>query len=58
MYKAIRTIAIGIFLFAVVAMRITRHFGLEKWQVSLGLVGLGKTEGDILYSSCQDKSGR
>lgn len=39
MYKVIRTIAIGIFIFAVVAMRITRHFGLEKWRVSLGLIG-------------------
>lgn len=39
MYKVIRTIVIGIFIFAVVAMRTTRHFGLEKWQVSLGLIG-------------------
>ena len=39
MYKIIRTIAIGIFIFAVVAMRITRHFGLQKWEVSLGLIG-------------------
>jgi hypothetical protein len=39
MYKVIGTIAIGIFIFAVVAMRITRNFGLEKWQVSLGLIG-------------------
>jgi len=35
-----KTIIIGIFVFAVVAMRITRYFELEKWQVSLGLIGL------------------
>jgi hypothetical protein len=40
MYKAIRTIAIGIFIFTVAAMPITRHFGPEKWQVSLLFVGL------------------
>ncbi len=39
MYKAIKIIAIGIFIFAVIAMRITNHFGFEKWQVSLGLLG-------------------
>ena len=39
MYRVIRTIAIGIFIFAVVAMRITRYFELEKWVVSLGLTG-------------------
>ena len=39
MYKVIRIIFIGIFIFAVVAMRITRHYELEKWQVSLGLIG-------------------
>lgn len=39
MFKVISTVAIGVFIFAVVAMRITRNFGLEKWQVSLGLIG-------------------
>ncbi|MFH2012653.1 MAG: hypothetical protein ABIJ37_08155 [Pseudomonadota bacterium] len=39
MIKGISTIAIGVFMFAVVAMRITRNFGLEKWQVSLGIIG-------------------
>lgn len=39
MYKVIRTIAVGSFLCAVVAMRITTHFELEKWQTSLGLIG-------------------
>lgn len=39
MYKTIKIISIGIFIFAVVAMRIIRHFGLEKWQASLGLIG-------------------
>lgn len=39
MYIVIRIIVIGIFIFVVVAMRITRHSGLEKWQVSLGLNG-------------------
>lgn len=34
-----KVILIGIFVFAVGATRITRYFGLEKWQVSLGLVG-------------------
>ncbi|NHZ84850.1 MAG: hypothetical protein GWP19_03100 [Planctomycetia bacterium] len=32
------TIIIGIFVFAISAMRITRYFGFEKWQVSLGLI--------------------
>ena len=35
-----KTIIIGIFVFAVAAMRITRYFELEKWQVSLVLIGL------------------
>ena len=35
-----KAIIIGIFVFAVAAMRITRYFELEKWQVSLGLIGL------------------
>lgn len=35
-----KTIIIGIFVFAVAAMRITRYFELKKWQVSLGLIGL------------------
>jgi hypothetical protein len=35
-----KVIVIGIFIFAVLAMRITRYFGLEKWQVSLGLIGI------------------
>ncbi len=35
-----KTIIIGIFVFAVAAMQITKYFELEKWQVSLGLVGL------------------
>lgn len=30
-------IVIGVFVFAVAAMRITRYFGLQKWQVSIGL---------------------
>ena len=34
-----KVIIIGIFIFAVSAMRITKNFGLEKWQVSLGLIG-------------------
>jgi len=38
--KAMKTIIIGIFVFAVAAMQITKYFELEKWQVSLGLVGL------------------
>ena len=38
MYKALSTIAIGIFIFAVEAMRITRYYRLAKWQVSLGLI--------------------
>jgi hypothetical protein len=38
--KGLKVIIIGIFLFAVSAMRITRYFGLEKWQVSLNLIGL------------------
>ena len=28
----------GIFVFAVLAMRVTRAFSLEKWQVSMALV--------------------
>ena len=40
MVKVTITIAIGIFIFAVVAIRITKYFGLEKWQVSVGLMGL------------------
>lgn len=39
MVKVISTIAIGVFVFAVVAMRTARYFGLEKWQVSIGLIG-------------------
>jgi hypothetical protein len=39
-FKVIKTIVMGIFIFAVIAMRITKHFGLEKWKVSLGLIGL------------------
>lgn len=35
-----KVIFIGIFVFAVAAMRITKYFGLEKWQVSLGVIGL------------------
>jgi len=35
-----KVIIIGIFIFAVAAMRITRYSGLEKWQVSLGLIGI------------------
>lgn len=31
-------IVIGIFIFAVTAMRITKYFGLEKWQTSFGLI--------------------
>lgn len=30
----------GAVILAVVSMRITRYFGVEKWQVSLGLLGL------------------
>jgi len=33
-------ILLGIFVLAVAAMRITRHFELEKWQVSIGLLVL------------------
>jgi len=40
MYRAIMIMAIGIFIFAVAGMRITKYFGLERWQVSLGLVGV------------------
>ena len=35
-----KIILIGIFIFAIAAMRITRYFKFEKWQVSLGLIGL------------------
>jgi len=35
-----KVIIIGIFILAVTAMRITRYFGLEKWQASLGLIGI------------------
>lgn len=35
-----KVIIIGIFIFAVIAMRITLYLRLEKWQVSLGLLGL------------------
>jgi hypothetical protein len=35
-----KTIIIGIFVFAVAGMRITRYFEFEKWQVSVGLVGV------------------
>lgn len=38
--KVLSEIIIGIFFFAVAAMRIKRYFGLEKWQVSLGLIGI------------------
>ena len=34
-----KIIIIGIFIFAVAAMRITRYFELEKWQVTLGFIG-------------------
>lgn len=40
MFGIIFTIIIGIFVFATVATRITRNFGLEKWEVSLGLIGV------------------
>jgi len=35
-----KEIIAGVFVFAIAAMQVTRYFGLEKWQVSLGLVGL------------------
>ena len=35
-----KIIIIGIFVFAVAAMRITRYFEFEKWQVAVGLVGV------------------
>ena len=33
-------IVLGVFVFSVAAMRIARYFGLEKWVVSLALIGL------------------
>lgn len=44
--KGMKVVIIGIFVFAVVAMRITKYFGLEKWHVSIGLIGLAI----LLYS--------
>jgi L-lactate permease len=38
--KGMKVIIIGIFVFAVAAMRVTKYFGLEKWHISMGLVGL------------------
>jgi L-lactate permease len=38
--KGLKVIIIGIFFFAVSAMRITRYLGIEKWQVCVGLIGL------------------
>jgi len=38
--KAMKIIIIGIFVFAVAAVRITKYFGVEKWHLSLGLIGL------------------
>jgi|CZCA01.1.fsa_nt_gi hypothetical protein len=38
--EGIAVVVIGIFLFAVVGMRITRYLGVEKWHVSLGLIAL------------------
>lgn len=35
-----KIIIIGTFIFAVAAMRITRYFGFEKWQVAVGLAGV------------------
>lgn len=35
-----KIIIIGIFVFAVAAMRIARYFEFEKWQVSFGLIGM------------------
>jgi hypothetical protein len=35
-----KVIIFGIFIFAIAAMRITKYFELEKWQVSLSLIGL------------------
>lgn len=35
-----KVIVIGTFVLAVLAMRITRYFDLEKWVVSLALIGL------------------
>jgi hypothetical protein len=35
-----KVIIFGIFFFAIAAMRITKYFELEKWQVSLSLIGL------------------
>jgi hypothetical protein len=34
-----KVIIIGIFIFAVAAVRITKYFGLKKWEVSLGFIG-------------------
>ena len=31
-------IIIGVITYAAIGMQIIRHFGLEKWQVSLGLI--------------------
>lgn len=33
-------ILLGIFVFSVAAMRITRHFEFAKWQISIGLLVL------------------
>jgi hypothetical protein len=38
--KGMKVIIIGIFVFAVAAMRITKYFGIEKWHISIGLIGL------------------
>ncbi|MEW6614668.1 MAG: hypothetical protein AB1401_04295 [Thermodesulfobacteriota bacterium] len=35
-----RVTLFGVFVLAVVAMRVTRYFKLEKWQVSIGLLVL------------------
>lgn len=34
-------IFIGALIFAVISVQLTRNFGLEKWQVSTALIGLG-----------------
>jgi len=45
--NAFTVIIVGIFVLAVLAMRVTHAFGLEKWQVSIGLLVLAA----ILYFS-------
>src|SRR3989339_879141 len=32
------TIILGAFIFAVISFRIMRHFGIHRWQVSIGLL--------------------